>query len=149
MEIIEASVPTGRASRYLDQLCRHTSQMVRMGRRSAIGAVGRHLSHRAGHAGGGMPEVKQVDYAETRGTVSFARGRWILAATPDALTLRVEAEDADALRDLREGITRRIESIGRREGLTVVWRQPRAPTASSDGTTSMGTPASSGGAGAE
>ncbi|MGW0964766.1 DUF2218 domain-containing protein [Streptomyces sp. NPDC002516] len=110
---------TDRASRYLVQLCSHLRQMP-------------HLSHRTpggGHGEGGTrPEVRQVEFTDTHGTVRFSEGLWTLEATADALTLRVDAEDEDALRRLQDGIAARIEKIGRRGGLRVQWRQAGADT---------------------
>ncbi|TNC21551.1 DUF2218 domain-containing protein [Amycolatopsis alkalitolerans] len=110
MPTAEARVPTERASRYLVQFCRHTSQMSRMRHRPP----GRH----------GVPDVPAVEHAEwsdTAGTVRFARGSCTLRAEPTALTLRVEAADGDALRALQDGITRRLRTIGRRDRLIPRW----------------------------
>jgi hypothetical protein len=67
--------------------------------------------------------VEHVDHAEPYGTIRFADGVCTLHATSDALVLRIDAEDEDALRRLRDGISRRLEKIGRRDGLTVTWRR--------------------------
>lgn len=116
MPAAEAHAATDRASRYLAQLCRHLDQMS-------------HLPHQSlvRHGGGPTPpRVQSVDYSDTRAVVRFAEGQWILHATPDGLTLRVETEDEESLQRLRDGITMRLEKIGRRDGLTVTWRQPHA-----------------------
>ncbi|MGW4511312.1 DUF2218 domain-containing protein [Streptomyces sp. NPDC004393] len=113
MPTAEAHLATDRASRYLVQLCRHLGRMTRM-------------SHRplGGHGEGRMmPEVRHVDYTNTHGTVDFADGRWTLDATADTLTLRVDADDEQALRRLQDGIAARIEKIGRRDGLQARWRR--------------------------
>jgi hypothetical protein len=68
-----------------------------------------------------MPEVRGVERAGSVGTVRFAEGARTLTATPDALLLRVDALDERALARLRDGITARVEKIGRRDGLTVAW----------------------------
>lgn len=84
--------------------------------------------------------MEHVDYSETRGIVRFAQGRWTLGATSDTLTLRVEADDEDALRRLQEGISGRLEKIGRRDRLKVTWQPPGAPDAAHPGS-SGGEPA--------
>ncbi|HEX6447938.1 MAG TPA: DUF2218 domain-containing protein [Trebonia sp.] len=109
----EGSVLTGRADRYLDQLCRHLGQM-------------RQKRHRMMDRHAGMPEVRGVEHAGSRGEVRFADGAWTLTATPEALLLRVDAVDEQALRRLRDGITGRVEKIGRRDRLTVTWQSGEA-----------------------
>lgn len=113
MPTAEARVPTDRASRYLTQLCRHTNQMGRMR-----------------HAGSG-PQVRHTESSDTTGTVHFGQGTCTLTAEPDALILRVDADDETTLRQLQDGITRRLETIGRRDRLTVTWpaSDPPAGTA--------------------
>ena len=113
MPTAETRLATDRASRYLVQLCRHLRQMPR-------------ISHRppGGHGGGRMqPEVRHVEFTDTHGTVRFADGLWILDATADELTLRVDADDEKALRRLQDGIAARVEKIGRRDGLRVHWQR--------------------------
>jgi hypothetical protein len=44
-----------------------------------------------------------------------------MEATDDALILRVEASDDDSLRRLQDGIAGRLQTIGRRDRLTVTW----------------------------
>ena len=114
MPTAEARLATDRASRYLTQLCRHLGQMNRVSHRP-------HGGHGEGH-GQKMPAVEHVDCTDTHGTVRFADGRWTLDATPDGLTLRVDADDEAALRRLQDGIVARIEKIGRRDGLQVRWQ---------------------------
>lgn len=114
MPTAEARLATDRASRYLAQLCRHLGQMNRMAHQLP-----------GGH-GRMMPAVQHVDYTDTHGTVRFADGQWILDATADALKLRVDADDEEALRRLQEGIAARIEKIGRRDGLKAHWRPTRS-----------------------
>lgn len=115
MPTAEAHLATERASRYLVQLCRHLGQMTLMS----------HLAHRlpAGHGGGRTPPaVQDVDHTDTHAGISFADGRWTLDATADTLTLRVDADNDEALRRLQDAIATRIEKIGRRDGLRVDWR---------------------------
>lgn len=118
MPTAEARLTTDRASRYLVQLCRHLGQMnhpTHPGR----------MTHRppGGH-GGTPPAAPHVDHTDTHGTVRFPDGRWTLDATADTLTLRVDATDEAALRRLQDAIAARIETIGRRDGLQVLWQQP-------------------------
>ncbi|MDX3308148.1 DUF2218 domain-containing protein [Streptomyces sp. ME08-AFT2] len=118
----EARVETERASRYLDQLCRHAEQM------------GRHPHYRQGARGGTdthrPPVVHHVEWTDTDGTVRLSLGRWTLRATPDALVMHVEAATEEDLQRMRDLIAARVEKIGRRDHLTVTWRQPpEAPSA--------------------
>ncbi|MGP4048207.1 DUF2218 domain-containing protein [Streptomyces sp. 2A115] len=122
MPIAEARVETERASRYLVQLCRHAQQMRR-----------RHFRPRA-HAGGGThtpPEVHHVEWSDTHGTVRLSLGQWTLRATPDALVLRADAANEEDLRRMRSLVAARVEKIGRRDDLTVVWQRTEAPSAHS------------------
>lgn len=121
----EAHIITDRASRYLTQLCRHADQMGHM--------------PLAGHGAHRPPEVQHVDYSDTHGSVHFADGQWTIQATGDRLTLRVEATDEDTLRRLQNGVTKRLETIGRRDHLTVQWRPPDTAPDRPFGTTSTGT----------
>lgn len=106
MPTAEAQVTTDRASRYLVQLCRHLGRMSRMR-----------------HGGESPPAVEHVDRSDTTGTIRFTHGTCTLHATDDVLTLRIEADDEDSLRQLQQGIARRLGTIGRRDELTVHWRQ--------------------------
>jgi hypothetical protein len=115
MPIAEAQVTTDRASRYLVQLCRHLDQMSRMRHRVPTR-----------HGGQAPPAVEHAEWSDTTGTIRFAQGTCTLRAGDDALTLRVEADDEDTLRQLRQSIARRLDTIGRRDHLTVHWRQSTA-----------------------
>ncbi|WP_405652259.1 DUF2218 domain-containing protein [Streptomyces sp. NBC_00019] len=111
----EARVETDRASRYLDQLCRHTQQM------------GQRPHYRPRTHGGGdthrPPEVCDVEWSETQGAVRLSLGQWALRATPEALVLRVEASNEDDLQRMQGLIAARLEKIGRRDHLSVSWRR--------------------------
>jgi len=117
MPIAEARVPTSRASRYLVQLCRHADQMRRM----------RHLPPARRVADAAAPGVDHVDYSDTVGAVRFADGQLSMRASADALTLRIEAADDDALRRLQDGVGARLNKIGRRDQLTTTWRRLETP----------------------
>lgn len=119
MPASEAHVQTERPSRYLVQLCRHVDQM------------GRNLFHRprshftgAAHA---PPEVQHVEWSETHGTVTFGWGRCTMQTAPDLLTLRAEATDEENLRRIQDLVAGRLERIGRRDHLTVIWQRTEAP----------------------
>lgn len=103
MPTTEAHVPTERASRYLQQLCSHASRM-----RHGLGF---------GHAGPAAEATSNTTGRITRGTAICE-----LTADPTGLTLRATADDAEQLRSLQEAVTRTLERVGRRDGLSVVWR---------------------------
>ena len=116
MPTVEAHIPTDRASRYLIQLCQHSSQMPGMRHRPPTG-------RRAGHL---PPAVQHANWSDTAGTIRFAQGQCTLSATSDTLTVRLNADDQDALRQLQDGVARRLETIGRRDDLTIHWRHTDA-----------------------
>lgn len=124
----EARIENERPSRYLVQLCRHASEMRR---------------HRRywprGHGGGGAPpEVLDVEWSDTHGRISFDFGRCSLSAGADTLTVRAEAADEENLERLQTLLAARLETIGRRDQLTVVWQRvgptPDAPGEATGGT---------------
>ena len=105
-----ARIPTTRASRYLIQLCQHGSLMSRLPRH-----------RRGGHGPGGLPPAATASSAGTEGTIEFGWGRCTLHATADALTLHAEADHQQHLEQIRDGISARLERIGRRDQLTATW----------------------------
>ena len=111
MPVSQARVPTDRAGRYLAQLGSHTTKM-------SHGLLKLH-GQRA------QPRITGVAGDETEVVVTFAQGRCVLQATGEALVLRAEAEDTQQLQRIQDGIARRLEQIGRRDGLTVVWNSSR------------------------
>lgn len=112
MPTAEAQVPTARARRYLVQLCRHASHQG-------------HRPHPHGGGGGGAPpEVWHVTWSDTVATIRFGHGHCVLHATDDALVLSVDADDEGSLQRLTEGITSRLEAMGRRDQLAVNWQTP-------------------------
>jgi len=117
MPASQAHIPTRRASRYLAQLCKHGGRMSRIT-----------FHQPPGHSGSGAsPVPRHTDWSDTDGVIDFGRGRCTLHATDSDLTLLVEAEDQQQLRRIQDGIARRLERIGRRDGLTVTWQsQARA-----------------------
>jgi hypothetical protein len=115
MPAAEAHVETDRPGRSLTQLCRHSSQMS-------------HL--RPSHGGGGAPpRVQQAECSDTNGVITFGEGQCTMRATSAGLLLRVEASDAKALRRIQDGVTSRLEKIGRRDHITVEWASAETNTA--------------------
>ncbi|MFG2795208.1 DUF2218 domain-containing protein [Streptomyces pseudovenezuelae] len=117
MPTAEAHIPTERASRYLVQFCRHLGQMSRM----------RHQPPTRHRDGDAPPTVQQVDFSDTHGVIRFTEGQFTLEATTDMLSLRVDADDEDTLLRLQNGITARLEKIGRRDQLTLAWQRHQSP----------------------
>ena len=66
-----------------------------------------------------------MDWSEGRGTIAFAGGQCTLQAGPRALVLSLEADDDETLQRIQTLLGRRLETIGRRDGLRVPWT-PRA-----------------------
>jgi hypothetical protein len=122
MPTAEAHIETERARRYLVQLCRHASQMRR------------HLRHRPrAHDGGEPPpEVQHAEWSDTYGIVRLSSGQWTMRATGKTLTLTAEASDDETLRRIQDLVAARLETIGRRDHLTVNWQRPETPAAQSD-----------------
>jgi hypothetical protein len=136
MPSAHAHIPTERAGRYLAQLCRHLDQMARMPHRPP----GRPNGH-------GPPTVESVDWSDTSGTISFSQGTCSVRATSDTLTVRVDADDQDSLRRLQAGIARRLDTIGRRDHLSVHWQPPDStPSVTSAEATPEPTPEATGAA---
>jgi hypothetical protein len=116
MPAAQAHVPTSRASRYLAQLCSHSSQMSRA------------ASHRPRrHSDGGAPHAaSHTSQTGADGVIDFGWGRCTLHATSEALTLHAEAGDQQQLQRIQDGLTVRLERIGRRDQLTLSWTQTQA-----------------------
>lgn len=87
MMIAEGSAPTDRAGRYLKQVLTHFSHKI------------------------------EVELAEEHGSAVFGAGRAELTATPEALVVRVQAEDADGLATVQQVIVSHAERFGERDGL--------------------------------
>lgn len=111
MPAAESRVQTREASRYLVRLCQHAGKM-----RSRLG----HQPRR--HSGGGAPpQIRTAEWSDTGGILVLSLGRCTLRAVGGMLTIRAEASSAEDLARIQELITRRLESFGRRERLTVTW----------------------------
>ncbi|WP_329243418.1 DUF2218 domain-containing protein [Actinoallomurus sp. NBC_01490] len=116
----QARVRTDRAGRYLAQLGEHAGHLsapaFRHPRRHGEG----------GHGHGGPAKVVRAEWSGADASIDFGWGRCTLRATDTELILRAEAADPQQLRRVQEGITARLELIGRRDHLTVTW-QPEPP----------------------
>jgi hypothetical protein len=115
----EAAVKTEHPSRYLVQLCTHASKL------------GGHLRHRPrSHASGDEPpEVRHAEWSDADGTVTLNWGRWTMHAADGLLTMRAEADSEENLQQIQDLVTVRLETIGRRDHLTVNWHRTQAPAA--------------------
>lgn len=102
-----ARVETGRASRYLAQLCEHLNQMTQ---------------HHMHVHDGTPPAVERVEWSDSDGVIDFDCGRCTLLATGDALTLSVDATDQQSQRRIQDVLTLRVQTIGRRDDLNVTWQ---------------------------
>jgi hypothetical protein len=113
MPSAEAHIQTGRASRYLAQLCQHASKMAWPYRhRPRIHA-----------SGGAAPEIRHAEWSETDGSLILDWGQCILHADQDALTLRACAPNDDDLTRVQDLLAARLERFGRREQLKVTWQR--------------------------
>ncbi len=115
MLVAEATIPTERAARYLDQFCQHAGQVHRMRHGPRAHAMGAHLP------GAGQVTVQRSD---TRATIDFGWARCQLTAGTTTLILRAEAGDEQALRRVTDILTADLGRFGRREHLTVDWQPP-------------------------
>jgi len=111
----EAEIQTDTPSRYLTQFCQHAKGM---------GTNMHKLARLHGGRPQGGPQVQNVEWTETDGTLTLSIGRCILHADAGTLTVRVEAADAQGLQQLQELISRDLERFGKRRHLTVTWHQP-------------------------
>ena len=116
MPTAEARIPTGQPSRYLIQLCRHASSINHKTLRHAGRALVR-------------PEIQQVEWSDTHGTLDMGWGRCTMQADPGMLTVHVEAANEESLQRVQGLIARDLERFGRREHLQVNWQRPETLTA--------------------
>ncbi len=117
----EAQIETQRPGRYLVQLCKHAAAMAgTRGHRPRV--------HAGSDARAGREVQVHAEWSETRGVVRFDPwGQCAIQASADRLTLRVEATDEEALRQIQDVLTRDLGRFGRRERLTLNWHRPEAP----------------------
>lgn len=113
MATAEARIETTRAQRYLAQLSDHLGHMGRGG-----------ITPRHGQQGGvhEQPAVHRAEHGDRYGEFVFDWGTCKLLALDDALIIRADAADEEDLKHAQAMIGYRIETIGRREHLTVTWR---------------------------
>lgn len=102
-------VTTDRAGRYLGQLCEHLSR------------ISHHPRHGGGPPADAAPELRHVERSENHGVIEFASGTCLLRATGDELVVELVAVDASSLQALQQLLSARIETIGRRDDLTLTW----------------------------
>ena len=114
----EAHIQTERASRYLVQLCRHADSMNHKGHRLRL-HVGKAQAR---------PELLHVEYSDTDGILRLNWGQCTMQASPDTLTLRVDATDEEDLRRIQDLITADLERFATRDQVKVHWLRPDAPT---------------------
>ena len=115
----QGRVTTGRASRYLAQLCKHAGTMN----------TPTHHRPRSHGGGGAPPTVRHVEWSDTAGIIDFSRGRSTLSASGNELVVLVEAENQQNLHLVQDAITARLDRISRRDQLTITWCriEPNAP----------------------
>lgn len=107
----QARVATDRAQRYVTRLCGHLGRLSRG-----------HAADRF-HRGGGArpPDVRAVETSGGHGRIEFDWGQILLDASPEALTIGLDAADEHALAQAEKLIAHRLQTIGHREDLIVVW----------------------------
>jgi hypothetical protein len=106
----ETQIETGNAHRYLDELCRQ-------------------LDARS-HA---KPELGvRVSWTDADGSIDFGWGRCAIRAGETSLHVRAEAADQDALRQVRELITRHLGKLASNTELPLAWQQDGTPVSNSD-----------------
>jgi hypothetical protein len=121
MPILQAQIPTERASRYLVQFCKHAA---------AMGRRGGHTPRMRLHAPIAREVQVAAEWSDTSGTVTFTPwGRCTLTAHNGALTLRIDATDEDAAARIRDIITRDFERFSHRDPVTVTWHRSDTPGA--------------------
>ncbi len=86
MLIATATLPTDNASKYIAQLCKHFAHKI------------------------------EVSWDENTGRITLPTGRADLTVAPGALTIRVEAEDVQALIQCRYVIDKHLAIFAFREG---------------------------------
>jgi hypothetical protein len=115
MPTAEARIPTGQPSRYLIQLCQHAT------------SINHKILRHAGRAQV-RPDIQQVEWSESHGTLDLGWGRCTMQAGPGTLTVCAEAASEENLPRIQDLITRNLERFGRREHLKVNWQRPGTPT---------------------
>src|SRR5262249_4674787 len=111
MPTAEARIQTGQPSRYLIQLCRHASSI-------------NHKTLR--HAGRAQvrPEIQQVEWSDTHGTLDMGCGRCTMQVGPGMMRAAAQAASEESLQRVQDLTARDLERSGRREPLQVNWQPP-------------------------
>ena len=113
MPTAEARIETTRAERYLAQLRDHLGHM-------GGGTFAAHQPHQGDvHE---RPGVQQAEHGDRYGEFVFDWGTCTIRALDDALLIHAEAALGDDLKRAQTMIAHRIQTIGRRENLTVTWQ---------------------------
>lgn len=115
MSRAEARIPTDHPSRYLIHLCQHATKF------------GHKLRHLHGRAAQERPEVLDVTWTDTTGTLRLSWGTCTLHAEDNTLTVHAESTDEANLKRVQDIISADLERFGRRDRLTVNWTRPDAP----------------------
>jgi hypothetical protein len=108
MDSAEARIVTDRADRYLTQVCEH------------LAAIGQNALAQGGHDAS-PDHAPRVEWSDSHAVVHIGDAQFTLDVTADALLIRVEAPDPAGLEGLKQLLTQRIQTIGRRDGLAVNW----------------------------
>jgi hypothetical protein len=111
----EATLPTPNARRYVTQLGKHATAMA--------GGPGHQMRRHDGNPLASGEVTLHVEQSADRTTLTFDPwGRCTVHAELDRIALRIDAADEQNLRRIQQIITRDIERFGRREHLSVAWR---------------------------
>jgi uncharacterized protein len=93
-----AEVATPKASRYLQQLCKHFQHKI------------------------------PATFGATAGRIEFSIGECHLEGGADRLTLKLAAPDSERLAQLQEVVGSHLLRFAFRDGLQISWRETSAPT---------------------
>jgi hypothetical protein len=117
MPTIETTVHTERAERYLAQFCKHAT---------AMGGSGGHRPRLHMHGRPGHVDMQaHAEWSETRGVITFAPdGRCTMDADATTLTVRVEADDEEALVRIQDIVAQDLARFSSRDPLTLSWHRP-------------------------
>lgn len=122
MPTVQARIPTGRASRYLVQLCRHVSAIG--GRAGHMRFARQHVRRHGQQQHDAAQQVQvEAQWSEEAGVIRFAPyGRCDLEATATELIVRIEAAEGEQLERIQEIVTDRLLGFGRRDRLEIRWQ---------------------------
>ena len=114
----QAVIQSADPARYISRLRRHTA---RMGEQTHFGPRHGHWPPDPGSTHT-PPRVTHAEWTNMHEIVTMNWGRWTVQANPGTLTLHAEAADQENLKRIQDMLTRRLESFGRREHLTLSWQ---------------------------